>query len=68
MSFSSSSESDQSDLRGMGYSVGHCFLTDVHVAQYPWDFWVWPDKVTNGWVGTAGTVAGCMNLKDDSVY
>ena len=48
VSFSSSSESDHSDLRGKGYSVGHCFPGGVHFTQYPGDFWVWLDKVTNG--------------------
>ena len=67
MSFSSSSESDQSDLRAIGYSFGHCFLAAVHMAQYLGDFWVWLDMVTNGLVGAAGNVAGCMNVKDASV-
>ena len=63
-SFSSSSEAIQSDLRGMYYVEGHFFLTDVHVGQYPGDFWVWLEMVTNSWMGTAGTVAGCVNVND----
>ena len=39
LSFSSSSEPDQSDLRGIRYSVGHCFPAGVHIAQYPGDIW-----------------------------
>ena len=34
-----SSESDQSDLRCMGYLVGHHFLVGVHIAQYLREFW-----------------------------
>ena len=68
VSFSSYSESEQSDLRGMGHSVGHCFLTGVHVTQYPGYFWVWLDKVTDGWVGTYGTMIAHVNVKDAPAY
>ena len=48
----------------MGYSLGHCFPAGVHITQYPGNLSVWSDKVTNGQVGTAGTVVGCMNVVD----
>ena len=37
------------------------------MAQYSGDFWVWSDMVTDGWLGAAGTVASCVNVKDASV-
>ena len=63
MSFSSS-ESDQSDLRGMGYLVGHHFPVHVHITQYHWYFWDWSGEVTIGWADAAWTVAGWINVTD----
>ena len=59
-SLSSSSEFEQSDLRGMGYSLQHCFPVGLNILQYPGDFHVWLDMVNDSWVVTAGTVAGCV--------
>ena len=50
----------------MQCSAGHFFPTGMHVTQYPGDFWVWSDMVTDDWVGTAGNVACCVNAKDAS--
>ena len=67
VSFSSSSESDQSYLRGIKYSVGHHFLVGVHITKYSGDFWDCSDRVTIACVDTARTVVGCMNVTDAAV-
>ena len=50
----------------MGYVIGHCFPTGVHVTQFPGDFWLWLEMVISGCVCTTGAGAGCMNVKDIS--